>query len=549
MDKAEELFDKGTYEDAFVLLNRAHTLKPCADTLLLYAELYYEIDALDYALQKCFEVKLISGGDMPPDIAGRVYTIMFKIYFFEGRYDLADRCFQNVKSLEDVDSDFGYDDDEIESIDAFLQYYGDDNGGFSVYDRAEENAERIIRDAFSRIAADDTAAAVRILKKDLEANGSVRQYNLLMMCYINQHRYKSAEILAEQMLKKEKTRLPGVLNMINIGIFKKDNALADRYTEELKKLKITGEDDLEKVIETLVLTNRHEAVEEYVLKLLEYRPYDMEQLYHYACALFNGGKKIEARRVYKKIHNIYGDTGRAQFFLRRGDDMNVYYNAPMPFEYFGLLSSEFEKASDASDAKTLLELPESRELLYLALTVDELKKKVLSYLLNFKDDAAAHEILKRFFLDINGDERVKEIAALGIMASETPFEFAVVSREACGSFSFDGRSSPTKSPVLNAAYILLLTRLLFSCDGAVKNAEEYGKYFIAIADRLEKTDAAEREKFGFPNGIAAAVFFKVNSFKKGDGEKIARLFGISSSSVRKFLKLIDGLFAKDMSKS
>jgi tetratricopeptide (TPR) repeat protein len=404
-----------------------------------------------------------------------------------------------------------------------------------------------LNEALLCISDDQNEKAVKILKKDLEKNRSPRQYNMLSMCYINSHKYALAKKLAEKMLEYKETRLSGILSLINWGLFKNDAALTEKYFSELKKLKIEDEDDLEKVVGILTATNNHALVEEYVLKLLEFRPYDPEYLYDYACALHNMGRQDEARDVYKRIYSIYGDSSRAQFFLKGGKKMSVYYNAPLPFEYFNLLSEEFD-AAERGEHKILLDSPESLELLYLSLMVDGLRKDVLDYLLTFRDEKDVRDILKRFFLDINGSVAFKEYAAFSLIALETPFEFVFIARDGYGVMNYDGNTSITENRHLNGAYVYLLLRLLFHCgwDGPKPvETEKYKDYFIKLENRINMTDEnseVKSEDFRSERGLAAAAFYRANDFGRGDGERVARLFDVSSATLRKFLKLLDKLF-------
>jgi hypothetical protein len=93
-----------------------------------------------------------------------------------------------------------------------------------------------------------------------------------------------------------------------------------------------------------------------------------------------------------------------------------------------------------------------------------------------------------------------------------------------------------------------LLRLLFHYDKAGQNpleAEKYKEYFIDIGNRLEAADensAVKKEDLHLERGIAAAVFYKANKIGRGGGERVARLFDVSSSTLRKFVKLLDKLF-------
>jgi tetratricopeptide (TPR) repeat protein len=370
------------------------------------------------------------------------------------------------------------------------------------------------------------------------------------MCYINSHKYTLAGNIAEKMLETPETKLSGILNLINLALLKNNAALTERCFSELQNIKIEDEDDLERVVGTLIATENHELVEKYVLKLLEYRPYDPEYLYDYACALYNTDRRGEAREIYKKIYSIFGDSSRAQFFLNGsngGKEMSVRYNSPLPFEYFNVLSSAFD-AAERDGRRILPDSPESRELLYLALTVDETRKEVLDYLLTFRQETSARDVLKRFFLDISGSVEFKEYAAFSLIALETPFEFVFITRDGYGVLNYDGNAKITANQYLNGAYIYILLRLLFHGGGGkpkLVEIEKYKNYFIRIENRLDMTDENSRvtkKDFRSERGIAAAVFYKANGCKRGDGERVARLFGVSSALSGKFIKLIDKLF-------
>ncbi|MDR2091660.1 MAG: hypothetical protein LBP62_08480 [Clostridiales bacterium] len=542
IDKAIEFYYDEKPEDAFTFLNMAYAIDKTTDAMLLYAKLYYEIGAYDRAIQKCYEI--IIKEKKRNDALYEVYTLLFKIYFFEERFDLADKCFLEVRRLEESPGFIDRESYYYDGIDAFLDAQKIDEQAFSVVDKEEEELRRRLREVFLCFSRDENEKALKILKKDLEKNKSPRQYNLLFFFYMGAHKYTLAGKVAEKMLEYPETKLFGILNLIHFGIVKDDRALIEDCFLKLKTIKINDEDSLERIVETLTATECHEVVEEYVLKLMKYRPYDINCLYIYACALYNGGKREEAREVYKKIHLIYGDYSRAQFFLKGGKEMAVRYNSPLPFAYFGVFSRALEVMNQGTE-RTLLSSPESREMLYIALMSDEVGKDVLDYLLTFLSEKNAEDLLKRFFLDIEGSAEFKEYAAFKIIALGAPFDFAFIARDGCGILNYDGNFKITKNSVLNGAYVYLLLRMLFYFGGNEPvDTEIYKEYFAALEKRLDaagENSKVKKSDFKSERGIAAAVFYKANGFKKGDGERVAALFGVSSALTRKFVKMIDEL--------
>jgi tetratricopeptide (TPR) repeat protein len=611
MDKAVEFYDDEKTEEAFEFLNRAYAIDKTVEAMLLYAKLYYDIGAFDCAIHKCYEIKIT--GTAKNDVLYEVNTLLFKIYFFDEMYDAADECFSEIRRLEN-EEDFVYKPSyDYDGIDAFLEDFKADPA-FRIVDKDEENLRENLLKASLCVSLGHNDKAIQILKKDLEKNKAPRQYNLLVTCYVNSRKYALARKLAEKMLEYPETRLSGILNLLHWGLFRDDGALVEKCFSDLKSVKTEDEDDLEMIVSALTATNNHALVEEYVLKVLKYRPYDPEYLYHYACALYNTGRKNEAREIYKKIYTLYGDSGRAQFFLNGGKEMTVGYNFPLPFEYLNALFSGLDGAeSDAGGV--LLDSPESREMLYISLTVDEIKKDVLEYILKFRHEKRALDILKRFFLDVNAGVDFKEYAALNLIVSGTPFEFVLIARDGYGVLNYDGNMKITGERYFDGAYACILLRLLFhygECGKEAVETKKYRDYIISLRNRLDgasdgntdvkkednsfgikndgnssdiKNDAnssdgnadvkKEDNSFGIKNdgnssdikndanssdgnakvkkedfrserGIAAAVFYRVNNLGRGGGERVARLFNISSSTLRKFLKLIDKAFEQSL---
>jgi tetratricopeptide (TPR) repeat protein len=547
LDKAEKFYDEGMIEEAFICLNRAYDVKKSIGATLLYAKLYYEIGDFDYAVQKCYEIKL-DKSEKTPDILYETATLLFKINFFEGRFDLADECFSELKEIEES-SGFEYKDDyDFDGIDAFLDYYKNDYNAFRVIDKNEEATKEMLKDAFDRIAIDDYSGAARLLKDSIDTAGS-SQHNMLMMCYINLHKYKQAEKLAEKMLQNEDTKFLGMLNMINIGVFKKDSVMRDKYTEMLSDCPVDDEDDIEKAVATMILANDHAMVEKFTCKLLDIRPYDMENLYYLACAYYCQGKKSQAKQTYKKIYDIYGENSRAQFFLRYCEkDMTVYYNSPLPFEYFGILSNMFESVARGAGLGELLENSESRELIYLALMIEELRNEVFIYLSAYLEEPSVCSILKRFFLDINIVDEFKEFAAKNMIINSVAFDFEYISRDRCGRFCFDGKNDITDNASINSAYVHLILRLLFRSPDELKNIDNYKSLFVTLGnaindiianDKDAETPAVKNLSLKNEKAAAAAVYFRANYMQKKQAGAVARLFDTSAAMLGKYLQIIN----------
>ncbi|MDR1906400.1 MAG: hypothetical protein LBQ27_05795 [Clostridiales bacterium] len=544
--KAEELFDQEKIDEAFIFLNRAYEKEKSERALILYAKMYYEIGAFDYAVQKCRELKLMGGGGL--DVRYETAVLLFKIYFFEGNIALADACFEELKSIEERD-DFEYKDSyDFDGIDAFLDYYKNEFNAFNVIDKKEEDIKGLLNVAVAYVSAEKYSDAVKLLKEDLERNASAAQHNMLVLCYINLHKYKLAEGISMKMLKNKDMRLYGILNLINLGIFKRDLNMKYRYIAELKKTDITDEDDLDKVVGVMTMANCHEETEFYVRKLLELRPYDLESMFLLACALYNQKKRAEAKAVYKQIYEIYGDAGRAQFFLRYCDSgMEVYYNAPLPLEYFGVLSNLFESVSNAEDIGDLLSSAENRELVYLALRIEELREEVFNCLMGFlKKSAFVTEIFKRFFKDISASEKFKEYAAFCIMRNNTEFDFEYITHDCCAVFHFNGATAFGKG-LFNDIYCRLLARLLSGKPEELKNAKNYADYIALLDDALNGNDEETKEKlkvFAYEKCAAgaAAVYFKVNYLQLKYITEAARFFSLSDARVRKAVKVITTIF-------
>ncbi|MDR3294081.1 MAG: hypothetical protein LBT20_08285, partial [Clostridiales bacterium] len=294
LDKAEELFVSGDIDGAFAFLNRAFFVKESAEAMLMYAKLYYEIGAFDFAVQYCMRMRLTDGCDL--GMRYEVAALLFKIYFFEGEFEAADVEFEEIKNIEEDADFFNWDFDEFDGIDLFLDEYRNEYPPFHVIDKKEEDTKEKMREAFRYISTERCSEALKILKKDLDTSEFIPQHNMAILCYINLHKYKLAVGIAEKMLQKPEQRLAGALNMINIAIFKRDVALKERFIAELDTMTVDNEDDLEKVIAALIVTGDHASVEKYAAKFLELHPYDFENLYYYACALINQNKKEEAKK-------------------------------------------------------------------------------------------------------------------------------------------------------------------------------------------------------------------------------------------------------------
>lgn len=550
LEKAEECFDKELYEEAILFLNRAFSIKETPKARILYAKLYYDIGSFNYALQKCYEIRLSK--DVPANIRYENATLLFKIFFLDDRYDLADMYYTEIKAVE-AERDFVFKDIyEAEGLDSFLDYYRDEYNVFSVLDKYEEAEKEILNETYLLMSAGKYSEAVKLLKKDGSAKISAQKVNMLILCYINLHKYKLAESLALDLLRGTDTFFQGVLNMINIAIFKRDAAMREKYIKTLRGTYIGNEDDLEKAKSVMMVAGCHEMVEKYSKELLASRPYDVETMYHWAASLYNQDKREEAKAVYKCLYDMYGPSCRAQFFLKYADKgMKVYYNAPLPFEYFKLLSALFESISNGADINSLFKNPENRELLYLSLMIDELQGRAFIYLMLNMENPEAEALLKRFFMDIIGNDDFKEAAARNIVVNGKPFEFKYITRFSCGEFIFDGKNNIAASESVNSAYAHLLTRLLFQRPQELKSGVEgYVSYFVTVDDILSAgTDvsdlkAVESKKYLKKNykALAAAVYYKVNYMQKNSAETLVGLFLVRAAALKKALKHLDELF-------
>jgi tetratricopeptide (TPR) repeat protein len=503
MEKANEHFYRGEIEDAFLYLNRARKLAPdSADALLLHAKLYYEVDALDCSLQKCQEIRLIAaraGKDFwgEDELAKKyeLYMLLFKLYFFSGQFDIVDKCFDALRDIEENEKFEFKEEYYTDGIDAFLDTYRDEYEPFKLIDKDKEVSNGLVKAALELIAHNEFSEALKYLKKGIDASDNETQHNLLVMCYVNSNKYALALAHAKKMLDKKEMRLQGILNIINIAMFKGDKKLMQEYVDLLTASDVSKDDDIDRAITAMMAISRHDLVEFYCRKLLEITPYDADAMYDLACALFNGGKVDEAKSVYKQIYEIFGEDSHARFFLKYCEKgMRISYRMPLPGEAFDVLSEMFADIAKGAEPITLLDSPESRELLYMGLEIDELRVEVVKYLLVYLESKEVVAILKRFFKDISIDSEFKRFVASSIMTGEEPFVFECITTDVFSYFEYDGKTVDAKDVLLNKAYAELIAALIVKQPDGLCDIARYKEFFTEISLALKKRAAADKKK-------------------------------------------------------
>jgi hypothetical protein len=303
---------------------------------------------------------------------------------------------------------------------------------------------------------------------------------------------------------------------------------------------VDDEDDLEKVISALIVTGDHAAIERYTAKFLAIHPYDFENLYYYACALLNLQRKDEAKSIYLRLYSVYGAQGRAQYFLRKIDgDITVFYNSPLPFDYFKTLSDLFGSVTKHESFTEAFGTDESRELIGLALKLEELRTDILDYLAVNISEPGVYGILKNMFLDIGADTDFKETAVRRLLSEGKEFLFECVTRSSSGRLVFDGTDTETGVALFDRAYLTLLSKLLLRAPNELDGGARYKECFQELASRTaDESLRLVLENYVNEKALAAAVYFIMSKKPKGAVSKVAKLFHTTAASLKRFIKLI-----------
>ncbi|MDR3294190.1 MAG: hypothetical protein LBT20_08840, partial [Clostridiales bacterium] len=277
--------------------------------------------------------------------------------------------------------------------------------------------------------------------------------------------------------------------------------------------------------------------------------------------------KEEAKKVYLKIRAVYGTQGRAQFFLRKLDGgITVFYNSPLPFEYFKTLSDLFESIETHKKYSEIFVTEESRELIGLALKLEELRTEILEYLIENLDEYGVTDILNKMFLDVGEDADFKRKAVRRLLAEKREFLFECVTRTSAGRFLFDGTGAETGIDFFDRAYLSLITGLLFFAPNELKEGtEKYKREFAYLAECIEDLDqvgtGSEKggEKITDESGgisdkerarnamktaaneraFAAAVYFIVGKKPKSAAASVAKMFDASAAGLKRFVKMLN----------
>jgi tetratricopeptide (TPR) repeat protein len=273
------------------------------------AEIYMEMQLFDLALFHWF--KLIEISD--EKLKYIAYDGLGICYINQGENNLAQYYFN--LSLENMDDTAELD---FDMLDYVRSLDDETNTTFKIVHPPElaDYSDTLLKSKyFLRNQRYDEA--IEILDTvDKRSSSYIDAANDKIIAYLLKEDYVSAEVLAEEIILKDKHNISALSSLQSIYLQTDRKEKATEIAEGLYKIKSNNIDDLYKTASVFCEQNMpYKALEKY--KLLEREaPFDKDILYTIAALYYNIGHLYESNKYLRHIVDIYDDLA-AEYYLKK----------------------------------------------------------------------------------------------------------------------------------------------------------------------------------------------------------------------------------------
>ena len=373
--------------------------------------------------------------------------------------------------------------------------------------------------------------------------------NELSIVYFLTGEIDKAIALTRENIKENGEKTSLLCNLSSMYGYKKDDEKAEYYYKKAKEIFDGDKEGMYKLATCSLERGDTKTAVEFLEKIVEERPYEINMSYLYALALANYGDFAKAEKIMKKVLFLKPDDVVIKYYVEVFSKMQSsnLYDGIFPLEYIDdLPKSERQRrtrkidqllSSDPLKLDDKLKDDFARESLIWGVekgTEKTVKKSI--FLLSQMKGEKAKRIIKNHLLDPEmSDDTKRAMLFILIMTGEMK-SLSVIIR---GFYmKIKPRDLPCKKDpdgmVFYSAYALGLSRMIFS------ETSDFDKLAFAT-DKIYKKLKNKATEYAFDKESLATLI--VSESKIGDSKNVDNLmqiFGAKKDSFDKIKKLYDG---------
>ncbi len=481
------------------------------------ASAYMSIGQFGFAKQRLFDI-LASGkrgeskidlpiaglGDVTAEIFSNDDVYMGLVSCLTGDDDAAAEFYlskiSGITSTDDTPNSTTY---VLEKYQTMFRFEDDVEGLMLVKPRGDAYYLRLIDEAKRKLLAEDYNAVVDMLKGVRYPKFDQDLHALLNFAYLGQgNEAKAEEIMRD--IDKNGARLQDLAMMYMFFVVEHKDDRADEILNKIKAHPMPSDvDTLLKLVKIYAVSAEHEKLLACENAILKKQPLSPEAMLWKSLALYNLGKKAQAKQVLKKIVSVYPNMTVAESHLRylEADPPMAFYTQGEPFtEYLKhisfadvLLSTKYAEwdALTAANADEIIWC-----IKYLgAESVERIIEKCGTFY-----NADVEKLFEKLLTDVTVDLQVKhKIVAEAVKAGKTRFK--AVADNVYKSFRLTGYVPTCYKKQVGLPRVFLDAFCLAVGDEALVNVfpQKYVSAIERVAARALRKIMADGPESGFYN--------------------------------------------------
>lgn len=360
-DLAKAAFAEGNTGKSIIYLKKALSLEPGAtDVMLAMAEVFSRSGIYDISNATLFDV-LNSNYDK--SFSEQIFSMLAANFIEMGKPDVAEYYLRDY--ADDFDFQFADEDDELEKK---LRYR-------IVYPRDEHYDNVLIAQAYQLGKEGKFDEAIKVLDRvEPDSEHKAEADHCVLLCLMMKNDTDAVIANAKRMLEKH--------DSLTIKCTLATAYYMEEKTEEanavLKEILDKDYKELEQILVILpLLVNMevHDQVAKYARRVLDLTDdTQIHILFWYSEALYNMGMKSEARKIMRRLNDVYGDYCAADFYLELYDrePETVHYGVAAPvrmrMERYDKVADIARMSSQEMDALSEDELKSACDMLAWAIS-------------------------------------------------------------------------------------------------------------------------------------------------------------------------------------